>query len=491
MEHPFRVDEFSPSDAPPPAAAEDEIAQPLAELAVAPLPPLPNLAASDVQFLRPSDPQYAEFLPATSKRKQLAPALRAICKTEHAVAVMVDWVRAHGLKFAVRCGGHSYEGLSQTTGVAIDVRGMKRIVVDKASELVTVGAGVSLFELYSALASQGLALQAGSCPTVGISGHLTGGGHGLLARSHGLTCDALLEATLVDAQARVLQANALSEPSLYWACRGGGGGSFGIATEFKIKVFSLNSVLVFGVSWKLSQSDAARLFAAWQGWAPSAPSNITSIMKVGPAGNGLISMRCIGQSVGGESELRGELRGLTTLLAPSSALSVRSLAFLDAVKHFAGSFAYESLLMKAKSDYVLTPLGANGIATMMAAVASVAPGGIVLLCDSYGGRIADLAPDATAFARRAGTQFCIQYFSSWSRAADTAAHLAQVARVYAAMRPFMRNASYVNYCDLDLHDYASAYWGDNLARLVSVKQQYDPGDVFHHAQSVPLGVPVA
>ncbi len=243
MEHPLRVDEFRPSDAPSTAAAEDEIVPPLEVAAATALPPLPNLPASDVQFLRPSDQHYADFLPAASKRKQLAPKLRAICKTEHGVSVMVDWVRRNGLTFATRCGGHSYEGLSQTTGVAIDVRGLKRIAVDKASELVTVGAGVSLFELYSALAAKGLALQAGSCPTVGVSGHLTGGGHGLLARSHGLTCDALVEATLVDARARVLRANVQSEPDLYWACRGGGGGSFGIATEFKIKVFPLSSVL--------------------------------------------------------------------------------------------------------------------------------------------------------------------------------------------------------------------------------------------------------
>jgi len=491
MEHPLRVDEFRPSDAPPTAAAEDEIAPPLAQAAATPLPPLPNLPASDVQFLRPSDQHYADFLPAASKRKQLAPTLRAICKTEHAVAVMVNWVRSNGLTFATRCGGHSYEGLSQTTGVAIDVRGLKQIAVDKASELVTIGSGVSLFELYSALAAQGLALQAGSCPTVGVSGHLTGGGHGLLARSHGLTCDALVEATLVDAQARVLHANAQSEPNLYWACRGGGGGSFGIATEFKIKVFPLNSVVVFGVSWKLSKANAAQLFAAWQDWAPNALSNITSIMKVGSAGNDLITMRCIGQSVGDESEVRNELRRLTTLLAPSSALSMQTLAFLDAVKHFAGPLAYESLLMKAKSDYVLTRLGANGIAAMMAALAPIAPGSMVLLCDSYGGKIADIAPNATAFPRRIGTQYCIQYFSSWGRAADTATHLVQIARVFAAMRPFMPGASYVNYCDLDLDDYASAYWGNNLARLVAVKQQYDTGNLFHHAQSVPLSAPAA
>ena len=200
-------------------------------------------------------------------------------------------------------------------------------------------------------------------------------------------------------------------------------------------------------------------------------------------------MRCIGQSVGSESALRSELKHLTSLQAPSSALTVRSLGFLDAIKHFAGPLDYESILMKAKSDYVLTPLPASGIAAMMAAVAPLAPGAIALLCDSYGGKIADVAADATAFPRRAGTQYCIQYFSSWSRAADTATHRAQVARVYAAMRPFMPGGSYVNYCDLDLDDYATAYWGDNLARLVAVKQQYDPDDLFHHAQSVPLSIP--
>jgi FAD/FMN-containing dehydrogenase len=118
--------------------------------------------------------------------------------------------------------------------------------------------------------------------------------------------------------------------------------------------------------------------------------------------------------------------------------------------------------------------------------AASANGSIALLCDGYGGKIADVAAADTAFPRRAGTQFCIQYYSSWTRAADTPAHLASVAKVYAAMRPYMPGASYVNYCDLDLPDYADAYWGDNLPRLMAVKQQYDPDNLFQHAQSVPL-----
>jgi FAD/FMN-containing dehydrogenase len=483
MEHPLRVEELTHTDTPPPVNAEPPPA-PMAAAIAAPLPPLPNLPASDVLFLKPSDPHYKDYLPAANTRTQLSPALRAVCKTAHAVSVMVDWVRSNQLSFAVRCGGHSYEGCSQSADVVIDLRGMASISVDTSANLVTAGAGASLYQIYQAVAAHGLALQAGSCPTVGISGHILGGGHGLLARSHGLTCDSLQQITLVDSQSRILTVNATSGPDLYWACKGGGGGSFGIATEFVLHVFPLNSALVFGVSWKLSQANAAKLFAAWQAWAPNAPSNITSIMKVQSAGSGMITLRCIGQSVGTETELRAQLHPLVAMHAPSSALSLQSLSFLNAVKHFAGPLDYESVYMKAKSDYVLTPLAADAVAAMMAAASAAS--GVALLCDSYGGKIADVAAADTAFPRRAGTQFCIQYYSSWTRAADTPAHLAAVAKVYAAMRPFMPGASYVNYCDLDLPDYPDAYWGDNLPRLMEVKQQYDLENLFHHAQSVPL-----
>jgi FAD/FMN-containing dehydrogenase len=407
------------------------------------------------------------------------------------VAATIDWLRTNSLNFAVRCGGHCYESFSQSSDVVIDVRGLSSINVDTASDLVTVGSGLSLYQIYQAVAAHGFAMAAGSCPTVGVSGHILGGGHGLLARSHGLTCDNLQQATIVGSQAQTLEASATSNPDLYWACKGGGGGSFGVATQFTINIFPLATALVFGVSWTLSQSKAALLFAAWEAWAPNAPSTITSILKVGPAGNGMILMRCIGQSVGTESELRSELRPLVAMDAPSKALSVQSLKFSDAVLHFAGSLKYEPVYFKSKSDYVFTPLNATAIQAMMAAVATVPLGGIALLCDAYGGQIANVAPGDTAFPHRAGTQFCVQYFSSWTRASDTPAHLAQVARVYAAMRPFMPGASYVNYCDLDLPDYANAYWGANLDRLSAVKKAYDPDNFFHYAQSVPVAPVVA
>ena len=98
MEHPLRVDEFIPSSEAH-VVHDEPIAVPVR--AAAPLPPLPSLSSSEALLLRPNDPDYAKYLPATNKRRQLSPALRAVCKTEHAVAVMVDWVRTNNLKFAV------------------------------------------------------------------------------------------------------------------------------------------------------------------------------------------------------------------------------------------------------------------------------------------------------------------------------------------------------------------------------------------------------
>jgi len=390
MEHPFLVEEYIPAQAQRAPSGSREFGTAITEPESAPaLPPFPNLPSSEALLLTPADPQYADYLPAANLRTQLAPALRAVCKTENAVAVMTDWVRSNSLPFAVRCGGHSYEGFSQSTDVVIDLRGLQDITVDTSAGLVTAGAGVSLYDVYQELANIGYAFPAGSCPTVGISGHSLGGGYGLLARLHGLTCDNLQQVTLIDAQATTLEATATSEPDLFWACRGGGGGSFGIATQFVLRIFPLSDVLVFGVSWLLSQPKAARIFSSWQSWAPNAPSTITSIMKLGPTAGSAISMRCIGQSVGSRTELRNELSALVSVEAPSKPLNIQTLSFLDAINHFSGGLDYESVYMKAKSDYVLSPLSPSAIAAMLAAVAQVPVGpspeaGRHLSCKSLG-----------------------------------------------------------------------------------------------------------
>jgi FAD/FMN-containing dehydrogenase len=451
--------------------------------AFAGLPPLPNIAPSDALLLRPGDLQFSAYEPAFNARTMLTPQLRAMCKTANGVSVMVDWCRTNNLPFALRCGGHSFEGLSQSASVVIDTRLINAVSVDTAAKTVTVGAGASLGAVYKAVWPHNLAFAAGSCPTVGISGHALGGGYGNLARPFGLTCDSLLSLDLVDPQGHPVHADAQQNSDLFWACRGGGGGSFGVATSYRFGLRRLASLLVFRIDWQgLAPARAAALMKQWQAWAPQAPASINATLVITRHAGGGIDLRCSGQSIGSQSELKRELKTL------SSAPQIRSMSFSASINYFAGGaggWVNQSAPMKGKSDYAASPLSDTGLAALMNQVDAKKT--VYVICDAYGGAIADVAADATAFAHRKATLFAIQYASQWSNPADTPQRLADMRDLYTAMRPYVSGAAYVNYCDLDLSDWQNAYWGANLARLKQIKSAFDPANVFRHAQSVPPG----
>jgi FAD/FMN-containing dehydrogenase len=449
------------------------------------LPKLPGLASSEALLLPSTDRNFDRYQPAYNRRTLLRPQLRALCKTPKSVAVMVDWARTNMVPFALRSGGHSYEGFSQSPSVVIDTRLMNKVEIDTAGRILTVGAGAALGDIYKQIAAKRFAFPGGSCPTVGVSGHALGGGYGLLARPLGLACDSLQSIELVDPQARTVEADQRQRPDLFWACRGGGGGSFGVATSFRFKLHPVGQVIVFGVTWSLNAARAAKIMKAWQAWAPHAPSAITSIFKIGKGADGSINAHCAGQSVGSMSQVREELKVLLNVEQPNAVPVIKSKSFLAAVNYFSGGWAQASTYSKCKSDYVMSPLSDDGIATLIDGLRRLPANAIVPICDAYGGAVADIAPDATAFARRTGTLYCIQYYSSWAAATDTPTHLARMKDLYASMRPYVSGAAYVNYCDLELPDWSDAYWGANLARLKQVKSAFDPDNVFRHAQSVP------
>jgi FAD/FMN-containing dehydrogenase len=444
------------------------------------LPALPSLSSADALLLRPGDAHSADYQSAFNIRTALKPQLRALCKTPKAVGVMVDWCRSSSLPFAVRCGGHSYEGLSQSERIVIDVRLMNGITVDLKTGTASVGAGASLGDLYRAIAAHGLAFTGGSCPTVGISGHLLGGGYGYLARPYGLACDSLLSVDLINADGQRVHAEAGQNIDLYWACRGAGGGSFGIATHFTVQLKKVANVIVFRIVWLgLSTKAAKSVMKAWQTWAPQAPRTIDSNLVVSRGTNGTINLHAAGQSVGTLAELRRELQEL-----PKSRLVlIRPMTFGNAVDFFAGEAGYPTQFMKGKSDYATGPISDEGLDVFMAGLVQGLPKYVV--CDAYGGALSEIETDATAFAHRKGVLFCLQYGSVWSSAADTQARLDDMRQFYESLRPYVSGSAYVNYCDRDLSDYATAYWGANLERLKRIKAAFDPDNVFCHAQSVP------
>lgn len=398
---------------------------------------------------------------------------------------------AHDVPVRARSGGHSYAGYSTLSdGVVLDLRELNSITVDKHAGTATVGAGAQLIDIYSGLARAGATLPAGSCPSVGVSGVTLGGGFGLAARHFGLTTDNLVAVKIVTADGQLRTVNRQTDPDLLWALKGGGGGNFGVVTEFTFSVYPLPaSAAYFNVRWPWSSASEA--IAAWQSWAPHTTDKITSILHLNSGRPPSINAN--GQYLGSAGALPGLLapllrvRGavlsshinlgylpLQLLLAGCSGLSVAACHTVGAAP--GGTLPRNTF--NAKSDYVAKPLSSAGRAAMVAA--AEAPGSGALLCDGYGGAVNRVAPTATAFVHR-DQLFCIQYYGSGSTAA-------WISQAWTKMRPYVSGQAYQNYIDPTLKNWPQAYYGQNLKRLEAIRERVDPNHYFNFPQAIGRGL---
>jgi FAD/FMN-containing dehydrogenase len=435
----------------------------------------------------------------------IRPRAIVYCESVADVQKAVRWARKYGVRIVPRCGGHSYAGYSTVGGgVVVDVSRIA-FVRPNANHTAWIGAGAQLIDVYAKLWNRRVTIPAGSCPTVGISGLVLGGGVGFSGRKFGTTSDNVRQLTIVTADGRVRVCNAHQNSDLFWACRGGGGGNFGIVTSFVFGTHPVNRVSTFFIEWPWA--DAARVVRAWQAWAPHAPSGLFSVCGLGASGGGgTPTVNASGMFYGSTAALRRLLGPLLNAGSPST-VSVVSRSYMEATMynagcsgktvaqcHLAGRSPHGTLgreTFKAKSDYLLRPLTPRGISTLLHWIElrgrSRVGGGLTAILDSYGGAINRVPKAQTAFVHR-NALFSIQYYAGWSGSGATAGNLSFIRRFYAAMRPYVSGYAYQNYIDPDLRNWTHAYYGTNYPRLVAVKRKYDPRNVFHFAQSIRLRV---
>jgi len=407
------------------------------------------------------------------------------------VRTAVQWGVAHGVPLRARSGGHSYAGYSTLSGgMVLDLRNLRGISIDTRKRTATIGAGSQLIDVYSALAARGLTIPAGSCPSVGIAGHALGGGMGLAGRQFGLTADNILSARIVTADGLLRTADKNTNPDLYWALRGGGGGNFGVVTGFTFRVHPVpRTVAGFTVSWPWSQ--AADALAAWQAWGPHARSQITSIFHLSASG-GVTTVNVSGQYFGPASDLGGLLAPLTAV--GGACVSAGNFGYLQAQLMWAGcssisltachtqgtrpggTLARDSF--QAKSDYVAKPLPAAARQALVAAAEQrlTITGHGAILFDCYGGAINRVKPAATAFVHR-NVLFCVQYLSYGGGAP-------WLTSTAAKMRPYVTGGAYFNYTDPGLKGWQTAYYGSNYQRLLKVRRVVDPHHYFTFPQAI-------
>ncbi len=456
----------------------------------------------------PGDPSYGLDKEIYNERFDgIDPAAIAYCASPAGVQHCVQFARDHGLDVAVRSGGHSYGGYSLCSGLVIDVTQMATVAT-AGPAAATVGAGARLVDVYNGLAQAGVLLPGGSCPTVSIAGLALGGGVGVFGRKYGLTCDNVASLQLVTADARILTAAPGTNDDVYWACRGGGGGNFGVVTSFTFDVRPIPAISLFTLEWLWPA--AAQVLGNWLEWMPTTPDELWSNCQLLSSGSSTPEIKVTGVFCGMPSTLSGLLQPFIADVGTTPIDNfVGPEGYLKAMLiegGCEGSTVTECHLpsqnplgtlsrsaFAAKSAYITAPLPDAGVGTLVGAVESLAQhvpqvgGGFVF--DSYGGAINRIPADATAFVHRDALA-AIEYSVSWS--ADTPASVVDGATQWLAgaqvdLAPYARGA-YQNYIDPTLEAWQQAYYGTNLARLVHVKRAHDPDDFFHFAQSIPTSL---
>jgi FAD/FMN-containing dehydrogenase len=457
----------------------------------------------DGSLLRPGDASWKTAHQLYNTRFDgLKPAAVAYAAHTADIRTTLAYARAHGIRVSIRNGGHSYAGYSSGDNrLILDVSRLNRVRVSGGQAVV--GAGSKLIDVYRALAAKGVTIPAGSCPTVGVSGLVLGGGHGVASRAYGLTCDSLTQATLITADGTQVTADAGHHSDLFWALRGAGNGNFGVVTELHFRTHAAPQAVTAYLAWPWSK--AAQVLKAWQEWGPSQPDEIWSSLHLAcsPGRTPTISVSCF--SLGTYGELQNAVDRLAHKAgANASSVSLHRRGYEDAMEIYAGCSSFSTDAQchlpgstpgrtaqgglgretyAARSDFFDRSLSAAGIQTVLKQIGAVRGGAGSIAFTALGGAVNRVSPTATAFVHRR-SRMLAQYIASWGAGASGGTAQSWLTSAHDAMKPYASGAAYQNYTDPTLKNWRTAYYGDAATRLATVKKQYDPQRFFSYAQGL-------
>ncbi len=422
----------------------------------------------DGHVLTPGDPGYDAARSVWNAMVDHRPALIVRCASVSDVVTAVRLARERDLEIGVRCGGHNIAGLSVPDGgLMIDLTGLDRVTVDPVACLARVQGGAMLLAVDRATQAFGLATTAGNVSHTGVGGLTLGGGMGWLARRHGLTCDNVVAFTVVTAAGDVVRACADEHPDLFFALRGGGG-NFGIVVEFELRLHAVGTrALVADLSFPADRAAAA--LRGWRDLADAAPREATLTAEIA---GGVVTLGYVW--VGNPQRGRSLLPALRSIGRPVSE-AVTELSYLalqtrddSAEGHRFRRYWKGHYLPELSDGAILALLDRDPDDPMVPGVS----------LQAYGGAIADVDDDATAFSYR-HTRFEFVAAAKWSDPGDDDPRMDAARRTAAKLDPFAAGA-YVNaLSDEGASGVRRAYTEAKRGRLVAVKDAYDPENVFH------------
>jgi FAD/FMN-containing dehydrogenase len=431
------------------------------------------------ELIQPGDENYDEARQLYNGMIDKWPRLIARCADVTDVITAVNFGRENNLLIAIRGGGHNGPGLgSCDDGLVINLSSMKEIEIDRQTRTVRVGPGSTQGEVDEATHAFGLAVPAGIVASTGIAGLTLGGGHGYLSRKYGLTIDNLIEADVVLADGTLVTANELQHSDLFWALRGGGG-NFGVVTSFEYQLHPVGQWLAGTVVYPRSQArDILRYHRDFSQACSDSTTTFAGLMT-SPDGAPIIALPIgyHGPLAEGERVL-APLRRLGTPLfddvGPKSYAEVQSI-FNPAVFPHGMQRYWKSSFLKNPPDAALDI--ALEYADQMAS-----PHSMILLYLVHGAA-SRVPSEATAFGLR-DTLWNLDVIGQWTDQAAADQHIPWVRECWKALDAHSMGGVYVNHLGADEPERVRDAYGHNYARVVKVKQQYDPRNVFRFNQNI-------
>lgn len=437
------------------------------------------------ELLQSGAPDFARIAaPWNLRFASILPSAIARCVSPEDVAICLLWAQRNDMPIAIRSGGHSYAGFSTTDGLMIDVSPMNAVGALDGEGRLRLGGGARNADVFAALRAGNHAITHGRCKGVGVAGLTLGGGIGFSQRLHGLTCDQLVETEIVIASGERLVCNAIENADLFWACRGGGGGNFGVNTSLTFRTFLVGDYAIFRLNWA---DGVAELLPAALALLPSMPDRFGCKLQLEAGKEPALTLQ--GQLAGTQAELAQLLAPLTRIAKPrEEAISVLPYWLGQEVLTEEGDPEYSH----ERSRYIFRTLPTEAIATILDHLRRW-PGthdGAEWKAFLTGGAVAEVSPEATAFVHRDALMLSAIDLA-WTPEDDAglvAENEAWLGEFHASMRPFTSDQSFQNFADGAETDYLRAYYGTNLERLVEIKRRYDPGNLFRFPQSIPLAI---
>ncbi|WP_184891107.1 FAD-binding oxidoreductase [Candidatus Cardinium hertigii] len=453
-----------------------------------------TLQAFSGRIVYPTSSTYDQDRISFNKKIDAKPAIIFFCNDSEDIKIAINYAKSVRKPIRVRSNRHSYEGFSiADDAVVIDISGITTIELNHDKTTVKVGAGNDLYNVYKKLWEEHLTIPGGSCPTVGIAGFTLGGGIGFSSRLMGLAADNVVAFELITANAQFLTINEQQYSDLFWACRGAGNGNFGVIVSLTFKTHQVNNNLsIYKIEWDWDQ--LYHISNSWFRIRETAPDTLMMFLRFQKQ-EGQKSIFSFGQYFGSMIELKKILEPL--LQFPAKNILVKELNYMEAVDFWAGiphrihatSYREDSnkqrQAFKATSLYLRQPFSRQALEVIDKYYTQNDIKNNYTIIDSYGGQINKVAENFNAFPHR-GTIASVQILAYWQNDIEKNVQLEWSRRYYCALEQFGEGGAYSNYPDIWLKDWATKYYGNNLHRLKQIKRKYDPHNLFHYEQSIPV-----